>query len=87
MGPILLSSEHDIYWHFAFIVVVVLLPLLLHFLEQKFIPDLGRPLLKSRILLKFHNSTVVGIIPTAQPSTAFCSESDHFVQLHVALYC
>lgn len=42
---------------------------------------------KSRILFKFHNSTVLGIIPTAQPSTAFCSESDHFVQLQVALYC
>lgn len=85
MEPILLSSEYDVYHHYAFIVVVVII--IITFSGTNIDGRPGLATSKPRIPLKCHNSSVLGIVPTAQSSsTAFYSESGHFahLQLHIA---
>lgn len=77
------SSEYAAYQFYAFIVVVVII-IIIKFYESNIYVRPGLATSKSRIAFKFQNSSVLGIIPMAQQSTAFYCGSGHFVQLCVA---
>lgn len=63
MGPILLSSECDVYQHHTFIVVVVIVIILLNFLEQTFMPDLSWALLNPGPHLNFTTALWLALLP------------------------